>query len=87
MNKKMKKTTNKKTIITIVGSEDWEGLYIDGKCDRQGHKIDRLELADIVIRFKGNVKIEEKWLTEEENRKANLCGYFPDNLSEMELEK
>ncbi len=38
--------------ITVVCSEDWDGLYIDGKLELEGHSIHWRDLVD-VLRKKG----------------------------------
>jgi len=77
------------TKITIVSNgDDWEGLYVNGKCIVQDHRISRMDLIEEILKVvdKGSISVEECYLTDEYIEKAYNTGCFPDNLSEMELE-
>lgn len=70
---------NKSLDIQIINSEDWEGLYVNGKLWGEGH---RILLSDLIyaiasyfpITFKTR-ECDGEWLEE--------MSSFPDDLSEV----
>jgi hypothetical protein len=68
----------KKKEVVIVGGDDWEGIYIDGKLVREGHSIDSddvLEALGIDYVSRG---VNQEWLEE--------MGSLPDNLSDVQFQ-
>lgn len=76
-----KKKTKK---ITIVYSEDWEGIYVDNNLLTQGELLTSAEVLTIlqeqgIISF-SEIKIEDYYLYDE------LGGKLPDTLSSCNLD-
>lgn len=60
--------------ITVVYSEDWSGLYINGQLEYEGHSIFWLDLALALKRHGMNIKIvdpiadvDQTWLEDRGN--------------------
>lgn len=72
----------------LVKSDDWQGMFIDGKLDYEGHDISFAELKEVCKRNKLNVHdIEEKWVTEDYyDSYLSIYGSFPNSLSKVELQ-
>lgn len=54
--------------VTMVRSNDWEGLYIDNKLAMQGHGLDVsscLKLLSERIVVEATIDFEERWIKEE----------------------
>ncbi len=69
--------------FVIVGDDDWEGLYINGKLHTEGHS---LSSHDILVAAKG------KLLRSYEHRVCNRVwlsdhGNLPDNLGDVKWPK
>jgi len=61
--------------IVLVSTDEWEGLYINGKNVDEGHS---LSASQIVELLGGTILYaDEDWLIEQ--------GYLPENLSEVKL--
>lgn len=77
----------------VVKADDWEGLFINGKCVEQGHTLHQGEerityFIELSLRY--NFLLEE--VTFKDCTEEYTYGYledngnFPDNLDEVELE-
>ncbi|RWH49571.1 MAG: hypothetical protein E5V72_02010 [Mesorhizobium sp.] len=70
--------------IVYARGDDWEGLYIDGELETQGHSISLSELLDI-IKEKGVIETAEtrmvdlNWLGDH--------GTLPNNIEEVRWEQ
>jgi hypothetical protein len=65
--------------ITIVDGDDWKGLFVDGKCVLQDHRLEvRQVLAALDIMF-SEVEADSEWLAEN--------GQFPEHLDDVKLRK
>ena len=56
------------SVLTFTWGDDWDGLYIDGVLAAQGHSIDALFLAEILL-YRGVVvnqvftyNVDQEWL-------------------------
>jgi hypothetical protein len=62
--------------VTFVDGDDWEGLYIDGKLDTEGHHV----RIDDLLRLLGidgqQIYADDAWLAER--------GNLPENLDEVQ---
>lgn len=72
----------------LVKSDDWQGIFLDGKLDYEGHNISFEEMKDICKHNKLNIDdIEEKWVTDDYyDDYLSKYGSFPSNLLEVELQ-
>ena len=65
--------------VCIVQLDDWEGLYVDGVCVRQEHRLsvkDVLEALNIDVKYK---RPDKEWI---ESR-----GHLPRQLSEVKFKE
>ena len=72
----------------LVKADDWQGMFIDGKLNYEGHEISFSDFKKICKRNKLNGSdVEEKWVTDDyyENYLSER-GSFPNDLSEVELQ-
>ena len=63
--------------VTYVQGDDWEGVYIDGKLEIEGHSIDFREVLDKMGVQVESISADCNWLHER--------GRLPDNLSEVKV--
>lgn len=82
MSKKKNKSSHE---LVLVQADDWEGLYIDGKIDCQGHEIGRFYLFDVVLKYQTVPKV--LFPTAKFENQLNEEGYLPKLLSECDLEE
>lgn len=64
----------------VARGNDWEGLYINGKLITEGHSIDNIELANLVIIYGLKEKLEAR---EVNYSWINYIGAFPDSIDEV----
>lgn len=76
--------------IYLVSGDDWEGLYINGKLEKEGHRIDfsngmkviaeyiNNEMSASEIKFM-NYYVNQEWLEDE--------GSFPENFRDIPSDK
>jgi hypothetical protein len=71
--------------ITIVrGQEDWEGLYIDGKCVQQRHSLEVWDVLEAVQEHGGYIKsLQGFTLNDQAEQVLNDLGNLPDDLDEV----
>lgn len=74
--------------VILLKYEDWEGLYLNGKCVRQDHRILPMDmLLDIKIHFPGDTKlndlIPDVWYADEEW--AEEAGEFPYDWNDVKV--
>lgn len=71
----------------LVKADDWQGIFIDGKLDYEGHEITISDMKKICKRHNINITdIDEKWVTDDYyERYLSEYGNFPNDLSEVEL--
>lgn len=69
-------------IVTIFLGDDWQGLYIDGELQQQGHRLDLIRVLHNLKNHGGESittieEVEEKgdWLMYE--------GYLPETTKEL----
>lgn len=66
-------------LILVTNCDDWEALYLDGKCVAQDHEISRDELVDYVL------DVREKHEYVETDGEQTCClGCFPERLEDVE---
>lgn len=70
--------------ISIVSGEDWEGLYINGALQNQGHSVSVLSVINALKRHGieivyNELCVDDLWL---EGRYS-----LPDNLSDVAFER
>ena len=68
--------------FTIVNSDDWTGLYVDGKSVAQNHSIDLYDALQIA-RDHGPVDSVERIYVTDLKWLDNLPGHYPMDLSEV----
>ena len=65
-------------IINILECDDWVGLYVDGKCEIQGHSIEYMDILDLIKTHCPELNLEV--IIEDVE---GLDGeYFPEELSD-----
>lgn len=70
-------------IARIVRTDDWAGLYLDGKLEYEGHSVETDHLPlDVPITIKTNAYIENDWTT----TMAHNCDSFPLNWCDIPAE-
>lgn len=68
----------------IILADDWEGLFVDGKCVYEDHEIDRKTLRRLCKKHKLDfVKIKEGWVTEEYEEYLCDAGRLHEDLSNV----
>jgi hypothetical protein len=73
--------------LTLVNCDDWQALYVDGKCVYQHHEVDLVYQLEKL----GLVKIDEVWADNDPFLKEN--ARFPEEMqalipdSDKDLEK
>jgi hypothetical protein len=72
----------------LVSAEDWQGMFVNGKLDYEGHEISLSDLKKICKHHKINITdIEQKCVTDDYyDRYLSRYGSFPNDLSEVELD-
>ena len=65
--------------VTLVRSDDWEGLYIDGKLAVEASSIQYREFA-----AKADVNLKEVWANEDW---LIDLGNFPENIKDVKVAK
>ena len=72
-------TISKTTKMTFIHGDDWEGIYIDGKLETEGHSHEPTEVVRLAIRRNvSEVDVKEcdfDWLHDE--------GNLPNDLSDV----
>lgn len=75
--------------VIILKSDDWQGFFIDGVLIDEGHVlgegnglINFLQEKSKIYNFKLE-DIQEFFTTEEDDKKLDCCGCFPDNIKKM----
>lgn len=61
--------------VDFIRSDDWEGLYIDGKCVAQGHLLDVEEVLSFL-----NVECTFRWL---DSGYMMSLGWLPTDLKDI----
>lgn len=83
----MKKTKEQKKtkgeLVLVKTGNDWEGLFVNGKKVCSHHKVDVKTISEYSAKM--GVVVQVRFTTDAETEKAEDCGDFPENLSEMEL--
>ena len=63
-------------MITVVNSDNWVGIYMDGKLLSQGHSFSESEVLGIV-----GLDVESVWVDP-----TSCLSSFPDDLDNLEDE-
>ncbi len=69
-------------IVTIFLGEDWQGLYIDGELERQGHRLDLIPVL-YSIKDHGGESITAIEEVEEKGDWLMYEGYLPETTKEL----
>jgi hypothetical protein len=72
--------------LSLVETDDWEALYIDGKCIEQGHSIGEGEGVDYWFKLGQkypDTKLNSYYIDMEHYEDE---GCFPDNFDEIPLD-
>lgn len=62
--------------ITFVYGDDWEGLYVNGRLEAQGHAVSRREILSALGYSFEEVEADLEWLHDE--------GELPPRLSDVQ---
>lgn len=73
---------NNLTTVTLVTSDEWEGLFINGKLDVEGHSV-RLEITLELLQQLGLIKYERLHANEDN---LETYGSFAETLDENRAE-
>lgn len=65
-----------KVVIAIVDDGDWEGLYVNGELENQGHSIGSHGFIELINKYKTFESVESVYVTEE--FVENLGGFPAD---------
>jgi len=70
--------------VSLVVSENWRGLYVNGKLTFQDHSIDEYDMLDL-LHGVGKFKFER--LTAYDYAECMPDGYLNDRLSKQKLDE
>lgn len=69
-------------IVTVFLGEDWQGLYLDGELERQGHSLRILEVLNSLKDHSGE-PIRSVEVVEEKGDWLQYEGYLPVTVKEL----
>jgi hypothetical protein len=64
-------------IYQLVRGDDWEGLYIDGKLETEGHSLSPSDIFKVLDIRVTNHDLDDEWICEQ--------GSLPENFDEVKL--
>ncbi len=64
--------------ITYVQGDDWEGVYVDGKLELEGHSLDFRDVLDILGCKVSTIPADCNWL--------HKVGRLPSDLKEVKID-
>ena len=74
--------TSGKTAL-LISSDDWEGLYLDGKLIDEGHSLSSpKDWVEWTNKYK-LVDVTYKYLTDIDRLETELSGSFPENIEDF----
>jgi hypothetical protein len=65
--------------VTRVWTDNWEGLYVNGRLVAEGHSLDAREALEAVGWAVESRELDEEWITER--------GHLPDGIDRVRFAK
>jgi len=66
--------------LILVVTDDWQGVYVDGVLEHEGHRIEGSDWIRIIGRHKNFGEIESYWADEEY---MHDVGNFPNKFEDL----